>query len=132
MLKSILTRDSISEKTKHRIRELKRQPVRDRAVRNGDYLNNGYRKRELQDEVRRALRPDVDKLLRHRPGDDRGYEARARPTRGFRKSLKDMMLLIQIGVLGDRAPKHETLDALRPILHTENGGRGQSAGRSAK
>jgi len=125
--KSRLTRNSISDETKHRIRELEQQSVRDRAARNADYPNNGYRNRELEHKVRRALRAEVDKV-KH----DRGYEARARPTRGVRESLKGMMFLIRMGLLGERAPKGETSDALRPILRRENGGRGQIAGRSAK
>ena len=101
--------------------------MRDRAARNADYPNNAYRNRELEHKVRRALRDEVDKV-KH----DRGYEARRRPTRGVRESLKGMMFLIRMGLLGERAPKDETLDALRPMLRRENGGRGQIAGRSAK
>ena len=127
-----MTRNSISDETKARIRQLQLQSARDRVIRKlQNNPNNDHRKRKLEDEVRMALRPDVDELL-NRPRDDGGYEAPARPRRGVYENLKDIVRVMGILFVGDRATKDEMSDALRQILHRGIGGRGKIAGRSAK
>ena len=80
--KLVLTRSSISDETRRTIRQLEVQSARDRVLRKLKDHDHWERKDNLQEEVRRTLRTDVDKLLGNIDllGDDIGGEERRRRT----------------------------------------------------